>query len=448
MLKSLWAKFLLLLVAVVLVGLSSTLLLRELMVRDFREYLEGEMEDRAYWVAASLESSYEKKGGWDSEAVIDNTIWAYMLGIEIRLYGARGEPLMDMPRALESLPPLVQKRVAPLSERWDAGEGARFAPYALFLRGEEIGRMEARFLSPRKESLFVRRSNEFLVVSVIALGGTALLLSVVFSRMLTSPIKALTSAAARISGGDLRGRVETARRDEIGRLAEAFNRMAEALMTQESLRKKLTSNVAHELRTPLSAVRGELEGMIDGLIPAERENLKSLYDEIGRLRSVIDGIEDLSQVEASAMALKKRRLQLKPFLEAIVERYGPMFREKGVSLELLCEGGAAASADPDRLSQVVVNLLTNALKATPAGGSVRVKALSGEGGAALEVTDTGSGIAAEDLPHVFERFYRASEGGLGIGLTIVKELVEAHGGRIEVRSEPGKGSAFTVSLPS
>ncbi len=448
MLKSLWVKFLLLLIAVVTVGLSATLLLRELMVRDFREYLEGEMEDRVYWVTASLESSFENKGGWDREDIIENTIWAYMLGIDIRLYDAGGGALMDMEGALESLSPLVKKRVLALSKRWKPEEDDRFVPYALFLRGEEIGRLEARFMSPEKESLFVRRSNEFLVISLFALGGTALILSIVFSRKLTQPIKALTSAAAQISGGNLKSRVRSERSDEIGRLAEAFNRMAEALMTQESLRKKLTANVAHELRTPISAVRGELEGMIDGLIPADRENLRSLHDEIGRLRSVLDGIEDLSQVEASAMALRKKYVPLKPFLSAIVERYGPMFGEKGVSLELICDKGASASADPDKLSQVVVNLLTNALKATSDGGSVTVRALADAKGATIEVSDTGSGISGQELPLIFERFYRASEGGLGIGLTIVKELVEAHGGRVEVKSEPGRGSTFTVSLPS
>ncbi len=448
MLKSLWIKFLLLLIAVAIVGLSSTLVLRELMVRDFREYLEGEAEDRANWVIASLESSYESEGGWDRKEIIENTIWAYMLGIDVRLFDTEGNLIIDVGEAMESLPPLVKKRVVALSKRWDTGERGKFVPYALFLRGEQIGRLEARFLSPHKESLFIRRSNEFLFISLIALGGLAILLSVIFSRKLTRPIKELTSAASQISEGNLRSRVDISRRDEIGRLSGAFNRMAEALMRQEALRKRLTANVAHELRTPISGLRGEIEGMIDGLIPANKENLQSIYSEIGRLGSILDGIEDLSQVEATSMSLKKRDVRLQPFLKAIVERYRKIFENVGVSLELDCAEGLVANADPDRLSQVMVNLLSNALKATGAGGSVRVKARKADSAVSIEVADTGSGIREEDLPLIFERFYRAAEGGLGIGLTIVKELVEAHNGTIEVQSEPGKGSRFTVRLPA
>jgi two-component system sensor histidine kinase BaeS len=446
--KSLWAKFLLLLIVVVAVGLSSTLLLRELMVRDFREYLEGEREDRAYWVIASIESAYEKEGGWDRGEIIDSTIWAFMMGMDLRLLDGEGKLLMDMEQALGSLPPLVQKRVLVLAERWDMASGEERVPYDLFLRGREIGRLEVRFLSPQKEALFIRRSNEFLIVSLIALGGVALVLSVILSRRLTRPIKELTSAASRISEGDLTSRVRPPSRDELGELSAAFNRMAEALAVQESLRKNLTANVAHELRTPISAVRGELEGMIDGLIPPERENLQSLYAEIGRLRTILDGIEDLSQVEASAMTLKKREVRLRPFLEAIVERYANTFKDKGVTLVLECGEKLNADADPDRLSQVVVNLLTNALKATQPGGSVKVAARKSGEDVSIDISDTGSGIEKKDLPFIFERFYRSSEGGLGIGLTIVKELVEAHGGRVAVQSEPGRGSTFTVSLPS
>lgn len=447
MLKSLGIKFFVLLVAVVAVGLSATLVLRDLMIRDFRDYLEGEREDRAYWVIASLESSYENEGGWEAEEIIDSTIWAYMLGIDMRLYDSGGGLVMDMDEAMESLSPLVKKRIEAASERWEMGEGGKYVPYALFLRGEQIGRLEARFLTPRKESLFIRRSNRFLAYSVIALGGIALALSVVFSRKLTHPIKELTSAASRISEGDLRSRVSSGRSDELGRLSEAFNRMAEALSRQEALRKKLTANVAHELRTPLSGVRGELEGMIDGLIPPDRENLQSLYAEIGRLRSILNGIEDLSQVEAGALTLRKEEVALGPFLRAIVDRYATIFREKKVSLELECPEGLKARADPDRLSQVVVNLLSNALKATDSGGKVLLSAGKSGGGVRLDVSDTGSGIAEEELPLIFERFYRGAQGGLGIGLTIVQELVESHGGNVSVRSEPGKGSTFSVWLP-
>lgn len=448
MLKSLWAKFLVLLIAVVAVGLSSTFLLRELMVQDFRGYLEGEREDRAYWVTASLESSYDKYSGWREENIIENTVWALMLGMEMKLFDADHNLIMDTDTAIDTLSPFVKKRVMSISERRVKEGDAPFTPYTLFLGGKQIGRLDVQFLFPQKERVFVSRSNRFLLISLLALGSIAVVLSIVFSRKMTRPIKALTSAAAAIEEGNFRSRVGTSGDDEIGKLSEAFNRMAQKLEVQETLRKKLTSNIAHELRTPISAVRGELEGMMDGLISSDKEALKSLYAEIGRLKSILDGIEDLSQAEASSLMIRKAHLQLQPFLRNITERFGKTFMDKGVLLELFCDNDAAVSADPDRLSQIIINLLSNALKATERGGRVWISTIREEAEVRIETGDTGCGIKDSDLPFIFERFYRGPKGGLGLGLTIVKELAEAHGGKVIVQSSYGKGSVFTLILPA
>jgi two-component system sensor histidine kinase BaeS len=443
--KGLWFKFLLLLLAVAVTGLSATLLLRELMIRDFSEYLDGEMLDRAYSMVAAMESSYITHAGWDAESVAENIIIAKMLGMDLRLYDEKGELIADTGKALEGLPQEARERVLAVTEP-EATEGD-FTPYGLFWGGVEIGRLEARFSRPHKELIYIRRSNRLLLLSVLALGGIAVLLSVIFSRRMTRPVKELTAAASAISGGNLTARVSASGSDEMGRLSEAFNRMAENLLKQESLRKKLTTDIAHELRTPLSAVRGELEGMMDGLMPVDGEALRSLYAETGRLASILGGIEELSQAEASGLSIRKHPLEAAPFLKNIIERFRKPYADKGVSLELRSEEGLSVLADPDKLSQIVINLLSNALKAVNKGGAVHVKAFRADSGAAIEVADTGHGIRQEDLPFVFERFYRGEKGGLGIGLTIVKELVEAHGGKVEARSRYGKGSTFTVYLP-
>ncbi len=469
MLKSLWSKFLLLLISVVAIGLSATLLLRELMVKDFREYLEGEREDRAYWVTASLESSYDKYNGWRQESIIENTVWAMMLGIEMKLFDTDGDLIMDTDKAIDTLSPFVKKRLNAISAHRVKEGNSHFTPYTLFLGGRQIGRLDVKFLSPQKERVFIRRSNRFLLISLLALGGIAVLLSIVFSRKMTRPIKALTSATAAIEEGDFKSRVGTSGDDEIGNLSDAFNRMAQKLEVQEALRKKLTSNIAHELRTPISAVRGELEGMMDGLISVDKEALQSLYSEIGRLKTILEGIEDLSQAEASSLMVRKKHLQLRPFLRNITDRFGKTFMDKGITLELLCDEDAAVSADPDKLSQIIINLLSNAMKATEKG-SVSIVVRKRERSEdrkektletsapprlrpdtdfiEISVSDTGCGIRDSDLPFIFERFYRISKGGLGIGLTIVKELAEAHGGKINVQSSYGKGSVFTLILPA
>lgn len=447
MFKSLWIRFLILLLAVSLIALSAALVLRELMVRDFREYLEGQMEDRVYWVTASLESTYEKFSGWETQSIVEDEVWALMLGLDVKLYDANGALIMDTKGAIETLSPLVKKRVMAISESRTSKGSGQYLPYALFLGGKEIGQLKVKFLRPKKESLFVERSNRLLLISLVALGGIAILLSVIFSRRLTNPIEGLTDAAVAIGEGDLGRRVDITGHDEIARLAGAFNRMAQSLQIQESLRKKLTSNVAHELRTPISAIRGELEGMIDGFIPSDREHLQSLYAEIGRLRNVLEAIEELSQAEASGLTLRKQEFELCSFLGNIVERFTKVFQDKGVGVSQECTGDLIVDADPDKLSQVMINLLSNALKASREGGDVRVRAFRTERKMVIEVSDNGAGIKAEDLPNIFERFYRGSEGGLGLGLTIVRELVEAHGGNVTAASEYGKGSVFTVILP-
>jgi two-component system sensor histidine kinase BaeS len=195
-------------------------------------------------------------------------------------------------------------------------------------------------------------------------------------------------------------------------------------------------------------MRGELEGMMDGLIPNDTARLQSLHDETGRLKTMVDGIEELNQAEASVLSLHVQHFGVKPFLGNIIDRYRNVFQEKGVALELACPHEIEINADPERVSQIIVNLLSNALRATNSGGHVSVSVLPVDSELGISVEDTGSGIAEKDLPFIFERFYHGSGGGLGIGLTIVRELVEAHGGRIEAKSAIGKGSQFTLFLPT
>jgi len=448
MFKSLWIKFLLLLFAVCLIAISTAFLLREFMISDFREYLDGEKEDRAYLITASLESSFDKHSGWDREAAVENTVWALMLGFDLELYDEQGTLVMDTDNAMEAVSPLVRKRIEGILEpRSDSGASDSI-PYSLFLGGGEIGQAKLRFLNPHKEKVFVRRSDRFLILSIMALGGFAILVSIFFSKKLTDPIKGLTKAVVDLGEGDLQRRVEISGGDEIGRLSGAFNRMAQALETHESLRRKLTANVAHELRTPIGAMRGELEAMIDGYIPAERENLQSLYAEIGRLRKLLDGIEELSRAEASSLNLERQSFELAPFLSHIIDRLAATSEERGISLKLSCDEGLYILADPDRISQIVINLVSNAIKACGPGGRVLVSADRQSNGVRIAVSDNGSGIKKEDLPFIFERFYKVSGNGLGLGLTIVKELAEAHGGKVTVSSEYGKGSEFIVLIPS
>ena len=447
MTRSLWIKFLVLLLAVSGIALCAALVLRELMVRDFRDYLEGEREDRVYWITADLERTYEKHGGWNKEALDEDTLWALMLGFRMRITDTSGRFVVDTESALASLSPSGRQRgLARLESA--LRRSAEYESYPLFLGGVEIGKLEASAMRPRKEAAFIERSNLFLLWSVIAMGGIAVALSAIASRRLTRPLKRLAGAAASISEGDLTARVAIEDRDEIGKLAETFNRMAQELQTLEELRRKLLTNVAHELRTPLGAIRAELEGMMDGLIPAGKEQLQSLHDETGRLKRMLEGMEDVAHAQASALTIRKERVPLRPLLTNMIQRLAGAARDKGVALTLECEDELLVDADPDKLSQIVLNVLDNAVKAVAAGGRVALRASARGREVVVAVEDDGVGIAPADLPFIFERFYRGSQGGLGVGLAIVKELLEAHGGSIEVQSAPGQGSVFTMHFPA
>jgi two-component system sensor histidine kinase BaeS len=443
--RTLGAKFLALLLAVSAVALSAALVLRLLVIRDFRAYLEGQREDRVYWITADAERAYVTHGGWDEEWLQEDGVWAWMLGFHIRVLDADGRLVAD---AETSAPDLAARTGGVGSGGYAPDPAQRFVPYPLFANGERIGTLEVRRLGPGREDLFVDRSNRFLLLSVAVTGGVALLLSFVMSRRLTARLGRVSAAAAAISRGELKSRVSVSGEDEVCALAEAFNRMAAQLDAQDGLRKKLITNLAHDLRTPLGAMRGELEGMMDGLIPASKDALLSLHEETGRLRRMLDGVEELARAQASALTLSKEPVRLRPLLAHVIERFERSTRGKEVSLDLACADDLSVSADPDKLSQVVLNVVDNAVKAVESGGSVRVVARGSPEHVEIAVEDDGVGIDAADLPFIFERFYRRSERGLGVGLAITKELVEAHGGRIDVRSAPREGTTISILLPA
>jgi two-component system, OmpR family, sensor histidine kinase BaeS len=447
MFKSLHLKFFLILFAVALVALSGTFMVRQLMIRDFTAYLEGTAEDIVYGLLANFEGAYEKDNGWKEENLKQLITWALSLGYDIRVLNKDDQLINDTQTVLNQATPAMKRRMAALARLMESPNGHSYTPYPLFLSGMPIGTLEVRTIQPARESLFMRRAVRFLLFSAIMVGTLALIISFVFSRRLTRPIKDLSIAASAISHGDFSSRVKVKRQDEVGDLAVSFNSMAEALASQEQLRRKLIADVAHELRTPLAVMKGEIEAMIDGLMAIDDKRLESLSEETDRLKRMVEAIEELNRVEASALVLNRQSVHLHEFLTSIINRFRPSFDEKVVSLALHCDEKSEAHADPERLSQIVINLLSNALRATEAGGCVSVTAYQDSDGVTITVADTGKGINAHDLPNIFERFYKGSGGGLGIGLTIVKELIEAHGGRIEVKSKQAEGSTFTIYLP-
>jgi two-component system sensor histidine kinase BaeS len=445
--RHLWSKVFLVLMLVTAISLSSALILRETMMGDFESLREGEMLDRVYHETVLLEEVYAQRGSWDAEALRLPLVFALLSGLETRLIDEGGALVTDTGRALEGLPPSTREKVEALFSAEESAPSGEFVSYPLFHEGRLSGYAEVRFLLPGKILLFRERTNRFLALSFLAAGFVALGASFFFSRALTAPLSRLVAAVEAVGSGDLRQRVEAGGRDEIGRLSASFNRTAEILENQEKLRSRLLADVAHGLRTPVAVLKGEIEAMMDGHLPADRRGLLSLLEETDRMGGIIGGIESLARAEGGALNLRKETLDAGDFLRGTLRRFDTLFREKDVALSLHAEEGLLVEADPRMLEVVFENLLRNALAASDRGGETSVRAFRQGDEVLFVVEDRGKGIGKEDLPFIFDRFYRKTPGGLGIGLTIVRELVRAHGGSVGAESEEGRGARFTVRLP-
>ena len=289
----------------------------------------------------------------------------------------------------------------------------------------------------------------------LAVGGLSLLVGLALSRSISRPLADLTAATRAVAGGDLGVRVSVRQRGEVRDLAIAFNAMTEELARADELRRNLTADVAHELRTPLSVIRGKLEGVLDGVYPATAEHLEPILEEAGLLIHLVEDLRLLALAEAGQLALEKRAMDVGDLLRDAQVNFGPQASDRGVTLALdLPSELPEITADRRRVSQIVGNLLTNALRHTPAGGRVILSAAIDEGMMQVSVADTGTGIPPEDLPHLFERFWRGEKsrsrttGGTGLGLAIARHLVEISGGTISVQSTLGEGSIFRFTLPT
>ena len=290
----------------------------------------------------------------------------------------------------------------------------------------------------------------FVPFPLILLGLLAVaLLAGRAARRMAAPIGDVMEAADRVAAGDYQARVPPRGGGEVGRLARSFNQMAARLEANEAQRRGLLADVAHELRTPLSVIRGNLEGVLDGVYPADAEHLRPILEETAMMARLLDDLQTLSTAEAGRLRLHRERLDPAALAEDAVAAFRGRAAQAGVALAChAAPGGPALEADPVRIGEVLANLLTNAVRHTPPGGTVTVAVEPSPAAVAFAVSDTGSGIDPRDLPHVFDRFVKSADsGGAGLGLAIAKRLVEAHGGTISAASRPGQGTTIRFALP-
>jgi signal transduction histidine kinase len=324
--------------------------------------------------------------------------------------------------------------------------------------GRTRGYLRINRIAPQSELAATRAFQLALsILSFIVLVGGLLSLVAggILSRSLTAPLSRLAEAARAIGARDLSQRVPVEGATEIASLAKDFNSMVEQLDHAQKLRQNLVADVAHELRTPLTVLQGNLRAILDGVYPLTTDEITRLYEQTRTLSRLVNDLHELSQADAHELPLNRTVLQVDAWLTDQLDAYKPLAEAQGITLEAqLPSALPSLRADQARLSQVIGNLVLNAVRHTPAGGRVTLMAEAGRGELCIQVRDTGEGIAPEHLPFVFERFYRAESsrsremGGAGLGLAIARAILEAHDGTISVASAgKGQGSTFTLRLP-
>jgi signal transduction histidine kinase len=310
-------------------------------------------------------------------------------------------------------------------------------------------------LSPR-EIAFLRRTNLALLLGAVGAAALAIFLGIFTTRRLTSPLQDLTSAIRKMSKGELNQKVPVHSNDELGELSQAFNTMSAQLTQSNQMRKQMTADIAHDLRTPLTVLNGYLEAMQDGVLPANKERLSVMYSEVQHLSRLVEDLRTLSLADAGELSMNIQPVSPKALIEQSYANFSYQAKKLKVKLQTkVQEGLPLVLADPQRMEQVLDNLISNALRYVKKRGNISLTASTHMDGVALAVADDGEGISPDVLPHVFERFYRGDRsrngtaGESGLGLAIAKSIVEAQKGSIGVSSEGvGKGSIFTIYLPA
>ncbi|MGB3904214.1 MAG: ATP-binding protein, partial [Anaerolineae bacterium] len=447
--RSLWFKLTAALLLVTMLGVGLSILIPGIVtIRSFESFVNSSRAEERTGLAEALATYYSSQGSWEGV----NSLVFWFPGRMGHGMGPGGMPGMmpGMTRpwrfklADENGVVIAPSRSVDIGQELSPDELAASIPLAV--EGQTVG-----FLLPSPlmdsfsdlESAFLGQVSRTIVPVGIAACAVAILLGLLLTWQLTGPLRKLTAAAGAIAGGDLSHRVDVRSKDELGQLAQAFNDMASSLDRTEKLRQDMVADIAHELRTPLSVMRGNLEAILDGVFEPTEETIASIHKETVLLTRLVDDLQELALAEAGQLKIDRELTDLASLVKRAVASVAPRAaKDDIIVVHYLPSDLPLVDVDPQRIRQVLLNLLDNALRHSPEGGTVSVKGRELEKAVQVDVTDQGPGLDDEELSLVFERFYRRDRararatGGAGLGLTIVKQLVEAHGGRVWAESEP------------
>ncbi len=473
---SLWVKLTAAFAFVVVVGALGVVVLISLITsREFEIYVTRDSARWAQWLAPQLATYYASNGSWD--------------GVDALVIGAGGMPMMmqhsspsmnhmGMDREMMGQMPMMRGedmwtgmglRVIVADKngivRLDTsgeltGQSLPHSGYdqatPINVNGQTVGFVLVAPLgtSNTPETLFLHSVTRAVLLVALGMGLVSLVMAAFIARQITAPLSRLAKAAYEVARGNLSVRVPVQGEDDLARVSLAFNRMAVSLERQHQLRRQLMNDIAHELRTPLSVIQAQTEALIDGVFPPTPDNIEPIYQQTLLLRRLVNDLRELALAEAGELQMSWEPVDLAEIILRAVKGMQSSAENKGVDIEYeLRDTPLWVQGDAQRLEQVLLNLLSNAVRYTPKGGTVKVRGWRQGGQVYCQVEDSGPGIRPEDIPHVFERFWRADRsrsretGGTGLGLAIARKWVEAHRGRIWVESPPSRGAIFTFVLP-
>ncbi|WP_068539933.1 sensor histidine kinase [Olegusella massiliensis] len=420
---------------------------------QFQGYARSNMERIVRSTADTLGAHYDQVGGWsaDSESFIKTIVGEYgQIGILVQ--DSTGRKIYDSVDKSNSKikNEKVTKSLSTVTAKVKASSGREVGTVHMWAR-------DSSSLLTETDARFRTDSYNAIVWAALIAVGIALVMGVFFSRSLVRPINRITSTARQIRNGDLTARTKLSGDDEIGRLGETFDEMATGLERDIKHERRLTGDVAHELRTPLMAIQATVEAMQDGVLPADEEHLQTVDDEVCRLSRLVDAMLHLSRLENGKTRFHPKHTDIVYLVRSLISMQERLFAGKGLRLafdDKTAHHELYADVDPDGIREAITNLMSNAMRYTPEGGWVLVTVESDRDDVLISVRDTGIGIAKEEIPKIFSRFWRSAagreraSGGLGVGLAITKGIIDLHNGTISVKSELGHGTTFTMRIPT
>jgi len=427
---------------------------------QFKDYIIKQQKQQNQEIVTLVEKQYSvADSDWNKSAIENIGVNALEHGIIIKVKDKAGNMVWDATIHNNGLCVQMLSHMAQNMLSQDPNFKGKYEQTSYTLKSDfkEVGNIEVGYYGPYyytdNDINFLNNINTILIILGIVSLAFALVLGAVMAKRVSKPISKAVHAAALISKGNFKQRIsEKSNTREMVQLTDTINHLADSLEHQQVLRKRMAADVAHELRTPLANLQSSMEAMIDGIWEPNGERLESCHEEIIRINRLVGDLEKLERFEAENATLSISEFDISELIQHILSNFETEFQKNRIQFQFSGKS-EIINADRDKISQVVVNLISNALKYTLAGGHIEIEVTGTENAIELVVKDSGKGIPPEDIPYIFERFYRADQsrnrltGGSGLGLTITKAIVESHKGKISVSSEIDKGTTFTVYLP-